>query len=419
MRNSNSQIPISMSSVISSSTSTSKSPRQLLTNFSSPHVYIHRNISVSRRLKEIRNLPEYDSRDLLADPLKAFSTPDALYEEKLTLEHDISSLKSEVLPLREQSELISKQFEEQDRDPLEEAEERSLQQQYDSYQNEITTINKNMAVLSECYTVKNEEDLKGQIQDFRHDQSVLEAQIDDLKQKVEESQEALEKANNSPNIEPIQANDQKISELQAFLDELKNEEQELMKKFESLLNHESENIQANTVLNTYLRQLRQLQHLKATRSVEMKKTQKNYESQKQFMETVKTDKQRKEQERKNRETWRQSYKIRESQRSNYEEPSEKEVQNQEEEDEILNTILNDSQNGDAKVVQYETIKRKVIHRRKHRRYHNRNPSNIEEGDQNEEILPPTENPIMFSTEVENTDSLAISKDDKVPESHNA
>lgn len=410
-----------MSSRSSISTTTSnKMQNQVVSTPRTPRVYTQRKLSSARRVRDMRSLPEYDSRSLLADPLKAYSQPDALYEEKIKLTMDIDSLLAEIVPLREQAQLISEQFDEPDRDPLEEASEIEKRQKIESYQNEIESINRNLARFNEAFTVKNEEDLKGQIQVFRHEKSVLESEIDEMTKKLYDSSDKTEDMQNSPNVDIVQENNKKIVGLQKLLDELKKEEEDLLAQHEQLLNSQPTDISRSEQIGPYTRKLQQLQHIRIKRSVEFKKVQRNYEIQVKSMEALKAEKQKKNRERKSREAWNESFKSREAVN---EENQRKIEENRKRESELSyyrnngqypssrkgannnNTISTNYDDDDE--IQYETIKQIVIHRHKHKRYHHKK-QNVEE----EESIPPLENPLMFSTEVEKTESLHITQPQK-------
>lgn len=385
-----------------------KIPAQVSSTPRTPRIYTQRKLSSARRVRDMRSLPEYDSRSLLADPLKAYSQPDVLYEEKVKLTQEIDALLAEVVPLREQTELISNQFDEPDRNPLEEVKEIELRQKIESYQNEIEMINKSLSRFEEVFTTKNEEELKGQIQESRHEKSVLEQEIEELQKQRDESSDKNEDMKYSPSVDIVADNNQRIADLQKLLDDLKKEEADLLAEHEKLLISEPSDSSKSSQLGPYIRQLQQLQHIRTKRSVELKKAERSYKSQVQFMEAVKADKQKKDRERKRREAWNESFKSRmaaneESQRRIEESRNGKRSPKLKQNNNNNDTII--SFYEEEEKVEYETIKRIVRYRHKHKRYHHKQHNEEEE-------LIPLPNPLMFSTEVEKTDTLHITQPQK-------
>lgn len=390
-----------MSSRSSISTSaSSKLATQVSSAPRTPRVHTQRKLSSVRRVRDMRNLPEYDSRSLLADPLKAYSQPDVLYEEKVKLTQDIDSLLAEVVPLREQAELISNQFEESDRDPLEEFHEHECKRKIEAYQNEIEIINNKINKFTEVFTVKNEEDLKELIQGYRHEKSVLESEVEELQNRLNDSNNKTDDMQNSAFIDVYQDNLERISNLQKLLDDLKQEEADLLAKHEQLLNSEPSDSSIISRLAPYKKTLQQLEHQKTKRSVELKKIQRNYEVQAKIMAAAKADKLQKERERKNREAWNESFKSRVAAN----EESQRKIESSRNENRYANknnTIA--SFYEEEEKIEYETIKRIVVHRHKKKRYHHKHHN------EEEEQMPPLDNPLMFSTEVEKTDTLHITQ----------
>ena len=367
-------------------------------------IFINEKVTPQERLKILKKYPSaLESRNVFEDDNKEYTSIDTLLSEKIQLTNEVNNLLSEVLPLRQQVKYYCMQYNNDYDDPTGEFEKKKLKEKIENDQLEIEKIEMNIKQLHDYFTNKNLEFIKATIQNQRHEKSDLDTEILEIQGKLQQSEEKLRKLNNDYNKEPFDKKSDEISELCTMLEDMKKEEKDLLEEHERLLKLITAKKHCEDKLAPYRNQLKQLEHIRTRKSVELSKLKKDRIKHRQNFEAMMALNEKRARERKNREVFHRRYKKRIQEKQELKKKMQAIDDNQNINNMNQNNIRNPKQPNQKNFeheIEYETVIRIVRRKRKHRHFHHHNIAH------EEETIPDA---IMFSTEVENTSSLRISQ----------
>ena len=379
-----------------------------------------RMLSSRQRVRQIRRLPSLDTRSLLADPNLEYSQPAYIQQEKLRLMQEVDSLRNEVYPMREHCRLIQSSFDDGE-EAFSEVRQNEISNRLTDVQAELDELEQSLSYYKNVLTDDTENELNNTIGAQRQMMSQINEQQRAMTEDIGNKRERLADVTSGENVDKIDKNNDKIQSLQEMLKEMKDEEKEMMEKHEKMCNLEPSNIESSKEINALMRKLQLLEHSHARKLVDMRKLQKDLQTQKDTLAYIKQNKE--ENERKRQELYAWNKRIKERERLN------------EENSRMMSELSRKMSESDASSVctngTSSTYRRK--HKRKHWHHHRENteseipPENsefkehesdpiiefddtpigvVERINNNKQPKPP----ITFKTEIEKTDSLHIGKD---------
>ena len=261
---------------------------------------------VRRRLEVLRRLPPGDSRALISDPNADYNAPETIMDIGCRLLVDVEQIRREVAPLRERVRILEEAHA-PDEDPEEEVRRRTAEENIGDLNRKIKDQERQIEQLYVMFDESQEKELSDYIVWQRETLQSELAELPKQQEELEKANDALIELMDSEAVEEEGKASMKIEELRAMLSEMRSEEAEMMEEHEALLKSEPSAIEDAKIIASWDKKLRNVQHVKAQRKLEMSKLIKLQKSQIENMEASIADKKRREDQDRAREAWRRSY----------------------------------------------------------------------------------------------------------------
>lgn len=289
------------------------STRPTTRGLSSPRRIISTHpLSPRARVKQIRRLPSFDTRSLLANPNLEYAQPAYILEQKLQISQQVEQLRKEVSLLREKYQLILSTLKDSKNDDnansfqndeiediYDEMAQHELSKKLSNYQAEYDELERRISAYNSSLTENTQMDLSNYVTTQRGIKTQLEDEINEALRQIEEKNELLIAKVSENYTEKIDANQMKITQLTELFLDLQKEEQLMLQLHQDMCKPVPVSNELKQEYMNCQRKLQMLQHSHARKLVDMKKLQKEQQQEKIALYSVKQI--REENEKKRRE----------------------------------------------------------------------------------------------------------------------